>query len=123
MKKVLFDYRRLDHKIYTHYVNIELDSGLFTKDSKEFVSKAYGWLSAATKISLNRLQKVMNNQAYFEDTEIVGICEALDIPFEFIPVYFFTEHDLNKDLAHFDFYKPRAKVKAVQDNIISVSFA
>ena len=112
MKRTTFDYQRLDHKIYTHYANIEQSSGTITIDEKVFISKAYAWLASATNISKDRLKKLMNNRASWEMDEITKTCEALNIPPEFIPAYFFTLKDSKE-----------YKINGVQDNIISFSFA
>lgn len=44
----------------------------------------------AMNISSPTMSGKLNSKLCWTDKEIVKACELLDIPFEFIPVYFFT---------------------------------
>ena len=45
----------------------------------------------AMDVSTTTLSLKLNNKVVWTVPEIVKACELLDIPFEFIPIYFFTE--------------------------------
>lgn len=45
----------------------------------------------AMDISSPTLSAKLNSKVCWTDQEIVNACDLLDIPLEFIPVYFFTE--------------------------------
>jgi hypothetical protein len=54
----------------------------------------------ALGISAVSLSGKLNNQVGWKQKEIVKICELLDIPTEFIPVYFFTKKVYNSKLSN-----------------------
>lgn len=55
--------------------------------------------ATALGISAVTLSNKMNNLVGWKQKEIVAICELLDIPTEFIPVYFFTKKVYNSKLS------------------------
>lgn len=55
--------------------------------TQESLSKS---LSGAGKMSLTSLNLSLNNRRMFRQDEIIGLCGSLRIPYDMIPVYFFT---------------------------------
>lgn len=72
MKRKMFDYSKLKGKIKEVF------------GTQSAFAKAMGLSSVS-------LSSKLNNLTGFTQSEINKACELLDISFEFIPVYFFTE--------------------------------
>ena len=108
----MIDYTKLKRKIWGKWACWDIGNYHCTiTDDPD--ATAQEWLASRMGIPALRLKNILNNQAEFSGEEIEKACAVLEIPAEFISVYFFTvmSTPTNK------------KIISDRDNVIKVNFA